>query len=57
MRRTVKDDIDTAEQLYRDDYFDSIPDISNRPVSLETILNWIDLISEVSSNDEAVRNN
>ena len=57
MRRTVKNDTDTTEELIQDDYFDPIPDISNRPVSLKTVLNWIDLISEVGSDDETVRNN
>lgn len=56
MKRVVRDEpiLDHASSIST---VDSVPDISNRPVELNVVLDWLDRLVEVHINDETSSNN
>lgn len=56
MKRVVTPSNNEANQLNYVSIND-VPDIANKPLTLDAILSWIDTLVEVSNNAENIRDN
>ena len=56
MKRVVRDE-PILNHASNTATIDSVPDISNRPVELNVVLDWLDRLVEVHNNDETSSNN